>query len=83
MVVPEKRRLEIKEIIKKDESVSVADLSKSFKVSELTIRRDLKKLEDTGFLEKVHGGAIARGSRSEWPVCLVCVQKSQTVSLCS
>jgi DeoR family fructose operon transcriptional repressor len=63
MVVPEKRRLEIKEIIKKDKSVSVADLSRSYKVSELTIRRDLKKLEDTGFLEKVHGGAIARGSR--------------------
>jgi DeoR family transcriptional regulator of aga operon len=62
MGIPEKRRLEIKKILKRDNSVSVSELAKNFRVSEITIRRDLKKLEDEGFLDKVHGGALARSS---------------------
>lgn len=35
-----------------------ADLVKEFRVSEDTIRRDLKDLADVGLLKKVHGGAL-------------------------
>src|SRR4030067_1877724 len=71
MDVPEKRRLEIKKIIAKNKSISVISLAKLFNVSEITIRRDLQKLEKDGFLDKVHGGAIARRFKTEYdPVYL-------------
>ena len=71
MDVPEKRRLEIKKIITENESLSVSNLSKLFNVSEITVRRDLQKLEKDGFLDKVHGGAIARSIKTEYdPVYL-------------
>jgi DeoR family galactitol utilization operon repressor len=40
-------------------SISVADLSRNLAVSEVTIRSDLKNLEDQGFLSRVHGGAVS------------------------
>ena len=39
-----------------------ADLCETLGVSETTIRRDLERLEDQGFLERTHGGAIL----SQW-----------------
>ncbi len=65
MDVPEKRRIEIKNLLVKNHSISVSNLSKLFGVSEITIRRDLKILEDEGFLEKVHGGAITKLLKEE------------------
>lgn len=38
-------------------SVEVKDLSEEFHVSEITIRRDLNKLEEQGLLFRTHGGA--------------------------
>jgi len=40
-------------------SVDVDDLSTGFEVSQETIRRDLKTLEQAGMVRRVHGGAIA------------------------
>ncbi|MDR1901216.1 MAG: DeoR/GlpR family DNA-binding transcription regulator [Treponema sp.] len=40
-------------------SISVADLSRNLAVSEVTIRSDLKTLEDRGLLSRVHGGAVS------------------------
>lgn len=54
----EERRLKIAEIISKDKSISVSELSKLFNVSESTIRRDLHVLEEKGFIQRTHGGAI-------------------------
>lgn len=42
--------------VKKD---SVKNLSKQFRVSEVTIRRDLDELTDKGLLIKTHGGALS------------------------
>ncbi|MGB9781237.1 DeoR/GlpR family DNA-binding transcription regulator [Caldanaerobacter sp.] len=56
----EERRLKIAEIISKDKSISVAELSKLFNVSESTIRRDLHVLEEKGFIQRTHGGAILK-----------------------
>jgi len=66
MDVPEKRRLEIRKKITDSGSSSVTNLANFFKVSELTIRRDLKKLELEGHLEKVHGGAIFKGTAVDY-----------------
>lgn len=39
--------------------IQVSDLSKRFATSEVSIRRDLEWLERSGFLKRVHGGAVA------------------------
>ncbi|WP_037574995.1 DeoR/GlpR family DNA-binding transcription regulator [Phaeacidiphilus oryzae] len=43
-------------------SVRVAELSARYRVSEMTIRRDLAALARQGLVEKVHGGALLSGS---------------------
>ena len=48
----------IKNYLIKENQVEVATLSKVLDVSEVTIRRDLEKLEKEGFLSRIHGGAI-------------------------
>lgn len=53
------RRKEILDFLAKEGKVRVADLSKRFSISEVTIRNDLAELENNGLLERVHGGAIS------------------------
>lgn len=48
----------IKNILLKDHKVSVAKLSEMLDVTEVTIRRDLEKLEKENFLKRTHGGAV-------------------------
>lgn len=54
----EERRIKIADIISKDKSITVSELSEMFNVSESTIRRDLHALEEKGFIQRTHGGAI-------------------------
>lgn len=46
--------------LQKQQKVLSVDLSRELKVSEDTIRRDLKELADNGQVTKVHGGALLR-----------------------
>jgi DeoR/GlpR family transcriptional regulator of sugar metabolism len=55
-----KRRERILELIQEDGSARVKILSSLFKVSEPTIRQDLEKLENEGFVTREHGGAFLR-----------------------
>lgn len=48
----------IKNHLLKERKVSTGRLSELLSVSEVTIRRDLEKLENEGFLERTHGGAV-------------------------
>ncbi|QHT61133.1 DeoR/GlpR transcriptional regulator [Paenibacillus lycopersici] len=52
------RRNKIKEQLLLEKSVKVAELVKTFNVSEETIRRDLNQLEREGLVQKNYGGAI-------------------------
>ena len=52
------RQNRIKEILFKEKRVDVFELSRLFSVTEVTIRRDLDKLEQEGFLIKTYGGAV-------------------------
>lgn len=52
------RKNEIKDIIRDKKSVTVTELSKHFSVTEETIRRDLKQLEEEGLLIRAYGGAF-------------------------
>ncbi|MBF0715879.1 DeoR/GlpR family DNA-binding transcription regulator [Gemelliphila palaticanis] len=51
------RHMYILDELEKKRLVKVSDLSKYMNVAEMTIRRDLKELEEFGQLTRVHGGA--------------------------
>ena len=53
------RKKKILDILYKDGSVKVNDLSRMFNVSEVTIRLDLSDLEKKGMLSRLHGGAVS------------------------
>ncbi|MCL5985686.1 MAG: DeoR/GlpR family DNA-binding transcription regulator [Actinobacteria bacterium] len=59
MRIPERRRIEIRKLIEKENIISVEKLSELFGISPITVRRDLEKLHRDGYLRKVHGGAVA------------------------
>jgi len=52
------RLQKIRQIIKEQKSVDVLWLSNYLRVSEVTIRRDLEKLETEGILKRTYGGAV-------------------------
>jgi DeoR/GlpR family transcriptional regulator of sugar metabolism len=58
-VFAEERRQAILALLSGQSRVEVGALAQRFKVSEDTIRRDLRALASTGFFQKTHGGAVA------------------------
>jgi DeoR/GlpR family transcriptional regulator of sugar metabolism len=54
------RRDKILELIREDGHAKVMDLSRIFKVTEVTIRQDLEYLEKEGFIVREHGGAFLK-----------------------
>lgn len=52
------RKQKIKDIVLEKKCVTVNELAKEFSVTEETIRRDLKSLEEEGILIRTHGGAF-------------------------
>ncbi len=52
------RQKQILDILKKDGSISTAELSKRMFVCEMTVRRDLKELEARALIKRFHGGAV-------------------------
>ena len=59
-MLAEQRRLKILELLQEDGSARVSNLSKTFDVSEPTIRQDLEKLEGEGYIVRQHGGAFLK-----------------------
>ena len=57
-LMPAERQEYIVNLIQQKKGVRVSLLSQVLSVSEVTIRRDLEKLEEQGLLERTHGGAI-------------------------
>lgn len=53
-----KRLDEIRSLLYTRKEVSVSDLSKYYKVSAVSIRKDLAKLEQEGILKRVYGGGV-------------------------
>ena len=48
----------ILELLEQEGKVEVQDLAARFATSKETIRRDLKEMESTGILKRMHGGAV-------------------------
>ncbi len=64
-MIPNQRREKILELIKEDGSAKVVDLARIFKVTEVTIRQDLDKLEKDGLVTKEHGGAFLKNIKDQ------------------
>lgn len=64
-MIPNQRREKIYELIKEDGSAKVIDLARIFKVTEVTIRQDLEKLEKDGLVIKEHGGAFLKNIKDQ------------------
>jgi len=52
------RRSELLPRLNRDRVVHVEDLAAQLGISEVTVRRDLRALEETGLVKRTHGGAI-------------------------
>ena len=63
----ENRKKDILDILYEKERVSVAELAGTLFVSEMTIRRDLKELEESGVLKRYRGGAVLTVMSRELP----------------
>ena len=61
--LPAERQQRIIDMLKKDFSTRSSNLSDLLGVSEMTIRRDLDVLEQSGLVERTHGGAVFRQER--------------------
>lgn len=61
------RRQRILQLARAEGSVRVADLSRRFKVTPETIRREINRLAGLGQLERVHGGAMLPVADAEEP----------------
>lgn len=59
-MISSQRREKILELLKEDGSAKVADLARLFKVTEVTVRQDLEKLENEGLVTREHGGAFLK-----------------------
>lgn len=59
------RKHRILDLILRERAVVVASLSQHLGVTEETVRRDLKKLEQDGLVRRTHGGAVARSEEAE------------------
>lgn len=59
MLYGEERKAHILAYVQRHHRASVQELSQRFGVSESTIRRDLKELEEANLLRRTHGGALA------------------------
>ncbi len=64
-MLPNHRREKIFDIIKEDGHAMVTQLSKIFKVTEVTIRQDLEKLEKSGMIKREHGGAFLKDVQTD------------------
>jgi DeoR/GlpR family transcriptional regulator of sugar metabolism len=58
------RRHRIVERVAAEQTIHVGELARELGVSEMTIRRDIRRLERDGFLRQTYGGATAHLTRS-------------------
>lgn len=59
------RREKIMELLREDGSAKVIALAKLFKVTEVTIRQDLEKMEKDGLIIREHGGAYLKNMKDQ------------------
>jgi DeoR family fructose operon transcriptional repressor len=76
-MLAEERRLQIREILSAQRSVSAADLTEKLDATAATIRRDLLALEKEGVLVRSHGGAVSRTASTSFQPSYEALQRTQ------
>lgn len=61
-MLSEERYSMILDLLHEKGNVTLQDLVEKLNTSESTVRRDLQALENTGYLQRVHGGAVLKNS---------------------
>ena len=61
------RRQRILELVRSSGAISLRELARQVRTSEVTVRRDLRALEAEGLLDRRHGGAVRPGGLSHEP----------------
>jgi DeoR/GlpR family transcriptional regulator of sugar metabolism len=79
-MIPAQRRRDILKDIAAEGSGSVVELSHRYGVSEMTIRRDLKTLEEEGHVQYTRGGALAVQGEALQPEPLFAAKKLQNIA---
>ncbi|WP_416865738.1 MAG: DeoR/GlpR family DNA-binding transcription regulator [Imperialibacter sp.] len=59
-MLPKQRKDKILDLLREDGSAKVIDLARIFKVTEVTIRQDLEKLDKQGLVVREHGGVYLK-----------------------
>ena len=67
-MVLNKRQEQTVELVKAEHRASVKRIAQHFFVSEMTVRRDLKILEENGYLKRYNGGAVYCEDESFLPI---------------
>ena len=70
----------IKRVLKEDGQAQVQTLSNLLGVSEVTVRRDLERLEAQGWLTRTHGGAVMNNTEENSPLSEVFNQSGDSES---
>ena len=63
-MLPAARHQAIVDAVQRERVVRVSDLAQQLGVSLMTVRRDIELLEESGKLERIHGGAKLPGYAS-------------------
>ena len=63
-MLAQERLGKIRDMVKRDGKVYVNELCEIFNISEDSIRKDLKKLENQGLIERIYGGALLKEDES-------------------
>jgi DeoR family transcriptional regulator of aga operon len=63
-IIPAQRRALVLEHIRQRGAASIQELADAVRTSPSTIRRDLEHLEERGYLERTHGGALIQQRQS-------------------
>ncbi|HRQ23879.1 MAG TPA: DeoR family transcriptional regulator [Anaerolineales bacterium] len=66
------REKKLLEYLQEHKSASIQELTEVFGVSNMTIHRDLNKLEKAGHVQKKHGGVILAGKAMGDDACAMC-----------
>ncbi len=66
------REKKLLEYLQKHRSASIHELAEVFGVSNMTIHRDLNKLEKAGYIQKRHGGVTLAEKPAAARLCSVC-----------
>jgi DeoR/GlpR family transcriptional regulator of sugar metabolism len=67
IMLQDERQSLIVEVVNSEGKITVGEICHMYAVSEMTARRDLRILDQKGFLRRVHGGAISTLGRSYEP----------------